>query len=85
MARLTLGEAQAWLAAEPHRRRGEFVIVLSAGAGKRPQGAGAEQLLDALLEALAPSEAARIAARITGLPKKLVYRKALQRARREGK
>jgi len=38
-------------------------------------------VLDALLEALAPSEAAKLAARITGLPKNLLYRKALARAK----
>jgi hypothetical protein len=37
--------------------------------------------LDALLETMAPSEAARLAARITGLPRRLLYRKALERAK----
>jgi hypothetical protein len=31
-----------------------------------------------LLEALAPSEAVRLAARITGAPRNLLYRKALE-------
>jgi len=30
---------------------------------------------------LAPSEAARLAARITGIPKSVLYRKALERAK----
>jgi 16S rRNA (cytidine1402-2'-O)-methyltransferase len=81
VARLPLGEAQGWLAAEPHRRQGEFVIVLAPGEAHRAQAHDAERVLDALLEALAPSEAAKIAARITGLPKKVLYRKALQRAK----
>jgi hypothetical protein len=36
-------------------------------------------VLDVLLEALAPSEAARLAARITGAPKNVLYRKAIER------
>jgi hypothetical protein len=32
-----------------------------------------------LLESLSPSEAARLAARITGLPKRELYRKAMER------
>ncbi|MGH7338142.1 MAG: endonuclease MutS2, partial [Myxococcota bacterium] len=41
----------------------------------------AERTLDALLEAMPPSEAAKLAARITGLPKRVLYRKALERAK----
>jgi 16S rRNA (cytidine1402-2'-O)-methyltransferase len=36
-------------------------------------------VLDALLEALSPSDAARLAARITGAPRSSLYRKALER------
>ena len=81
VARLPLGEAQVWLAAAPHRRQGEFVIVLAPGGNAPAPAHDAERVLDALLEALAPSEAAKIAARITGLSKKLLYRKALERAK----
>ena len=76
LARLTLGEAQAWLTA-PHRQQGEFVVVIAAGEA-RP-AADAERVLAILLESLAPSEAAKIAARITGVPKGELYRKALSR------
>lgn len=78
VARLTLGEAPAWLAA-PHRQQGEFVIVLAGGEEREAQTVDAERVLDALLESLAPSEAAKIAARITGQPKGALYRKALAR------
>jgi 16S rRNA (cytidine1402-2'-O)-methyltransferase len=76
VARLTLGEAEGWLK-EPHRQQGEFVIVLSAG--EAPQSLDADRVLDVLLESLAPSEAAKAAARITGVPKGELYRKALSR------
>ena len=81
VARLTLGETKQWLA-EPHRQQGEFVIVL-AGMERRPgevaSAADADRVLEILLESLAPSEAAKIAARITGVAKGELYRKALSR------
>jgi 16S rRNA (cytidine1402-2'-O)-methyltransferase len=80
VTRLKLGEAAAWLDGAPHRRQGEFVLVLGPGA-ERPKGSGAdpEATLALLLEALPPSEAARIAARLTGVPKGELYRRALAR------
>jgi 16S rRNA (cytidine1402-2'-O)-methyltransferase len=80
VARLPLGEARQWLEA-PHRQQGEFVLVLAAGGGKPAESDDAERVLELLLEALAPSEAAKLAARITGVPKNLLYRKALERAK----
>src|SRR5262245_49120827 len=66
VARLALGEAKRWLAA-PHRQQGEFAIVVSAGEAKDASSLDADQVLDVLLESLAPSEAAKLAARLTGL------------------
>lgn len=80
VARLKLGEATAWLEA-PHRQQGEFVIVVSAGEPREAQALDADRVLDALLESLAPSEAAKIAARLTGLSRKVLYKKALARAK----
>jgi 16S rRNA (cytidine1402-2'-O)-methyltransferase len=81
VVRLPLGEAARWLEA-PHRQQGEFALVLAAGeANSTGASAHAERVLEVLLEALAPSEAARLAARITGVPKNLLYRKALDRAK----
>jgi 16S rRNA (cytidine1402-2'-O)-methyltransferase len=79
VARLTLAEAPAWLDARPHRRQGEFVLVLAAGEAAEPSAVDAERVLEVLLESLAPSEAAKLAARITGVPKGVLYRKALSR------
>ena len=81
IVRLRLGGAPAWLAADPHRRQGEFVLVLAPGEPKEPAAAEAERVLDALLGAVSPSEAARLAARITGIPKGVLYRKALERSK----
>jgi 16S rRNA (cytidine1402-2'-O)-methyltransferase len=83
VARMKLADAPAWLQAEPHRRQGEFVLVLGPGEAKAAAGApDAERVLDLLLEALPASEAARLAARITGAPKNALYRAALARARK---
>src|SRR5438552_8733034 len=63
VARLPLGDASDWLA-QPHREQGEFVLVLAAGEERAAESVDAERVLDVLLEALAPSEAAKLAARI---------------------
>ena len=81
VARLPLGRARDWLAERRERQQGEFVLVLAAGAEKRDDGVDAERVLDVLLESLAPSEAAKLAAKITGLPKNALYRKALERGK----
>jgi 16S rRNA (cytidine1402-2'-O)-methyltransferase len=56
-------------------------LVIAPGQPKTPQAADADRILDALLEAMAPSEAARLAAKITGLPRRGLYQKALARAK----
>jgi len=81
VARLPLAEAAGWLGARPEREQGEFVLVLAAGEEKAPHTVDPDAVLDILLEALAPSEAAKLAARITGAPKNVLYRKALDRAK----
>lgn len=81
VARMPLGAAREWLAADPHRRQGEFVLVLAAGEARSASALDAERTLDALLESMAPSEAAKVAARLTGLPRRELYRKALERAK----
>src|SRR5687768_5779092 len=81
VARMRLGEAAAWLAAKPQRIQGEFVLVLAAAEPQAPEAAAADRLLVALLEVLAPSEAAKVAAKLTGLPRRQLYEKALARAK----
>ena len=78
VARLPLAEAVKWIETRQH---GEFVLVLSPGEQRPPTALDAERVLGVLLESLAPSEAARIAARITGLPKRELYRKAMERSK----
>lgn len=83
VARMPLGDAPGWLAADPHRSQGEFVLVLGPGDAKAAAPAPQpERVLELLLEALPASEAARLAARITGAPRNALYRAALARARK---
>jgi 16S rRNA (cytidine1402-2'-O)-methyltransferase len=81
VVRLPLARAQAWLASDPHRTQGEFALVLAAGEPTAREALNAERVLEVLLESLSPSEAARLAARITGASKNALYRKALERSK----
>jgi 16S rRNA (cytidine1402-2'-O)-methyltransferase len=81
VARLPLGRAGAWLAGDDHRQQGEFVLVVAPGNAAAAAAPDADRVLAILLEALAPSEAAKLAARISGAPRNELYRKALARAK----
>ena len=81
VARLPLGAAPAWLEAGAHRQQGEFVLVLGPGAPAAPDAEAAGRVLDALLEALPAGEAAKLAARITGVPRNALYKRALERGK----
>jgi 16S rRNA (cytidine1402-2'-O)-methyltransferase len=75
-----LGDAVAWLEADPDRRRGEFVVVVS-GATANEAAARAEEgerVLRLLLAELPVKSAARLAAEVTGARKNDMYAKALQ-------
>lgn len=80
----TLGEAPAWLDADAHRERGEFVVVLHAAppAEAASTGAHTARLLALLLEELPAARAARLAARISGAPREALYRQALDLSER---
>lgn len=76
---LTTQVFPAWLAADPHRRKGEFVLVLHAP----PKAAGddrlarAEPLLRALVQALPLRQAVALLAEHTGVPRNALYERAL--------
>lgn len=80
IARMRLSEAPAWLAAGPHRQQGEFVLVLGPGAERRV-AADAERVLRVLLESLPAAESAKLAAKITGAPRKELYAAAVKRSK----
>lgn len=84
---LSLAQAAPWLAADPHRAQGEFVLIVHAGQAEcvdldAPSGdPAADVLLDALLETLSVRDAARVAAKVTGQPRDGLYARALARKR----
>lgn len=80
IARMPLAEAPAWLEGGPHRQQGEFVLVLGAGEARRLP-ADAERVLGILLKDLPAAEAAKLAAKITGAPRKELYAAAVKRSK----
>ncbi len=81
VARMKLSAAPAWLTDGAHRQQGEFVLVLGPGGETRPELAQGERILSILLERLPASEAAKLAAKITGLPRKALYALTVKRAK----
>ena len=73
-----LGEARAWLEADPDRTRGEFVVIVSgAAAPDESRTAEGERVLRLLVEALPVSTAVQLAAAITGGARNELYAQAL--------
>jgi 16S rRNA (cytidine1402-2'-O)-methyltransferase len=75
--RCTLAEGPAWLAGDPNRQRGEFVLVVE---GAQVEVAGEHDhdvLLGILLEELTVSSAAKVAATLTGASRNALYTRAL--------
>ena len=81
VTRLPLAQAVAWLKAGTHRQQGEFVLVLGPGVLAAPGQDDGERVLGVLLESLPASEAAKLAARITGAPRNALYKRALELAK----
>ena len=77
--RCPLSEALAWLGADPHREKGEFVVLLE-GAPKAgdDEDAEAERILAILLAECSVKQAASLTAQITGRKKNALYERALQ-------
>jgi 16S rRNA (cytidine1402-2'-O)-methyltransferase len=74
----TLAEAEAWFAADPNRRKGEFVLIVEgADMAAEPDGGGAQRALAILLEELPLKQAVGLAAKIGGGGKNELYRMAL--------
>lgn len=76
---LTAQALPDWLAADPHRHKGEFVLVLHAHAETAEDPlARAEPALRALVAALPLKQAVALAAQLTGAPRNALYERALQ-------
>lgn len=73
----------AWLAAEPVREKGEFVLVLHAAPALPAGEAGglgeaAERALQVLLRELPLKQAVALAAELSGAPRNALYARALE-------
>jgi 16S rRNA (cytidine1402-2'-O)-methyltransferase len=77
--RCPLGEALAWVKADAHREKGEYVVLLEgAAAGSDAGQAEAERILNILLAECSVKQAASLAAQITGRKKNALYERALE-------
>jgi 16S rRNA (cytidine1402-2'-O)-methyltransferase len=81
--RCTLAEGPTWLAGDPNRQRGEFVLVVEGAPHQDAAGDAHDALLSTLLEELSVSSAARLAATLTGAPRNALYARALHLAKSE--
>ncbi|HYP68449.1 MAG TPA: 16S rRNA (cytidine(1402)-2'-O)-methyltransferase [Thiobacillaceae bacterium] len=81
---LPLAEAQDWLAGDPNRQRGEFVLIVSGAEAEVDQDEiEHKRVLGLLLEEMPVSRAAGLAARITGAKKNVLYELALSMAQED--
>jgi 16S rRNA (cytidine1402-2'-O)-methyltransferase len=75
----TLGDAGPWLASDPDRQRGEFVLIVEgAAAPEHAQAEEGERVLGILLAELPVRQAAQLAAAITGARRNRLYQRALE-------
>jgi len=73
-----LGEAEAWLAADENRCRGEFVLIVQGAAAEAPNDQALRATLRALLAELPLKQAVALAVKLTGEKKNSVYEMALE-------
>ena len=77
--RCPLADALAWVQADPHREKGEYVVLLEGAAeGGDAAEAEAERILNILLAECSVKQAANLTAQITGRKKNALYERALQ-------
>jgi 16S rRNA (cytidine1402-2'-O)-methyltransferase len=81
IARISLGDAPAWIAAHPETECGEIVLILDIDIDDEAEILTDEALarwLPALLEELSPARAARVAAASTGIERAVIYEEILR-------
>ncbi len=71
----TVGELLERVRADPNQQRGEFVVLVAGASGEQADATLAEgrRVFALLCEELSPARAARMAAAITGAPRKALY------------
>jgi 16S rRNA (cytidine1402-2'-O)-methyltransferase len=76
--RCPLADALAWVKADAHREKGEYVVLLEGAiAGSDAEELEAERILNILLSECSVKQAASLAAQITGRKKNALYDRAL--------
>jgi 16S rRNA (cytidine1402-2'-O)-methyltransferase len=70
---MKLEESAAWLDASAYREKGEFVLMVEGAVRADAEMADAEHVLRVLAEELPASQAAKIAAKLTGRKKSELY------------
>jgi 16S rRNA (cytidine1402-2'-O)-methyltransferase len=78
----SLGGLSQWIMADDNNRRGEFVVLIHGApvVDQDSQLSDADRQLRILLEELPVKQAAALVAKITGLKKNAVYKRALELA-----
>lgn len=78
---VTAQEAAAWLKADSHRQQGEFVLILHPAAPTEVTGedvpAETQAWMRALLEQMSVRDAARLASKVSGVSRDVLYNWAL--------
>ncbi|MEE2821287.1 MAG: 16S rRNA (cytidine(1402)-2'-O)-methyltransferase [Pseudomonadota bacterium] len=75
LIRVVAGQCADWFAANSDRIRGEFVVLVGPASADRMQSSvDVDQILRVLARELPPSKAAALAAELTGVPKRILYR-----------
>lgn len=84
---LAVTELPAWLAAQPQRRKGEFVLVLHSrpASAQEAVASRAQAALEALVAVLPLKQAVALAAEVTGASRNALYELALQWKREGGR
>ena len=73
-----LGRLLQTMAADTNQQRGEFVLMVAAGENPVMEKGFIDRVLQVLVEEMPPNQAARIAARISGQPKRELYQLLLK-------
>jgi 16S rRNA (cytidine1402-2'-O)-methyltransferase len=83
IATMPISQAAQWLAADPHREQGEYVVIIhppvvvQSEALELEESASIDAWLDVLLESMSVRDVARVAAKATGQPRDALYSRAL--------
>lgn len=75
----SLQELERWSREDPNASRGEIVVMVRGAESAASTGIDSERLLRVLAAELPASQAARIAAALTGEPRKRIYERLLAR------